>query len=45
MIDELLERDDMPPEKINRWLGFIQGVMWTYGMFSIDDLRVHSRAL
>lgn len=30
-------------EKTNRWLGFIQGVIWTSGIFTIDDMRDHNR--
>lgn len=26
-------------EKLNRWIGFVQGVLWTQGMASIEDLR------
>lgn len=29
----------MSDEKINRWLGFIQGALWAMGVASIDDLR------
>lgn len=25
--------------KLNRWLGFIQGVLWQMGVVSIEDLR------
>ena len=34
----------MEPDSIHkamRWLGFIQGVLWCFGLFSIDDLRRH----
>ena len=31
--------DLMSDEKINRWLGFIQGALWAMGVSSIDDLR------
>lgn len=30
-------------EKANRWLGFIQGVLWAAGDYSISDLREHNR--
>lgn len=29
-------------EKAQRWLGFIQGVLWSSGFYSIDELRNHS---
>jgi hypothetical protein len=31
-------RDD----KVNRWLGFVQGVLWTTGLYTIDDMREHN---
>lgn len=30
-------------DKINRWLGFIQGVLWLEEYFSIDDMRDHNK--
>jgi hypothetical protein len=30
-------------EKMNRWFGFIQGVLWCEGFFTIDEMREHSR--
>ena len=30
-------------EKCMRWLGFIQGVLWTVGDFTLEDLKNHSR--
>lgn len=30
-------------EKINRWLGFIQGFMWSNGFFTIDEMRNHNK--
>lgn len=30
-------------EKAHRWLGFIQGVLWMAGRFTLDDLKEHSR--
>lgn len=33
---------EMPAEKLEkkfRWLGFIQGVLWTTGMQSLDELK------
>lgn len=29
--------------KFQRWLGFIQGVMWLTGMYSLDQLRDQTR--
>lgn len=30
-------------EKVNRWLGFVQGILWTNGLFSITQMREHNR--
>ncbi len=30
-------------EKAFRWLGFIQGVLWIQGMFTLKDLKEHNR--
>ena len=30
-------------EKADRWLGFIQGVLWCEGRFSIGEMRDHNR--
>jgi hypothetical protein len=30
-------------EKAHRWLGFIQGVLWLSGVFTLDELKEHSR--
>ena len=27
--------------KINRWIGFVQGVLWQQGIFTIDQMREH----
>jgi len=26
-------------EKLNRWIGFVQGVLWSKGYFTIEDMR------
>lgn len=31
--------DRITREKLMRWLGFLQGVVWSCGYFSLDDLR------
>ena len=33
--------DDM--EKNMRWLGFIQGILWSKGYFTIEELSDHNR--
>jgi len=41
-IPELLKTDN-GFEKANRWLGFVQGVLWATGIYSIDAMRDHNR--
>lgn len=48
MLDEMDTMNASPPNvealaKLHRWLGFVQGVMWTTGIYSIDELRAHTR--
>ena len=31
-------------DKAMRWLGFIQGVLCAKGVFTLDELRAHSRS-
>jgi len=35
--------DEGHAEKSMRWLGFIQGVLWARGMYTLDDLKNHNR--
>jgi len=30
-------------EKVNRWLGFVQGVLWLHGDYTLDQMREHNR--
>ena len=30
-------------EKANHWLGFIQGVLWLHGDYTLDQLQDHNR--
>lgn len=30
-------------DKAQRWLGFVQGVLWSLGDYSLDELKEHSR--
>jgi hypothetical protein len=32
---------DWNPTKAHRWIGFIQGVLWASGRYTIDELREH----
>lgn len=36
--------DEGRREKADRWLGFIQGVLWTFGHYTVDDMRAHNTA-
>ena len=45
MIVLLENADDWPVDKTNRWLGFIQGVMWTRDLIDIDEERNFTRPL
>jgi hypothetical protein len=31
-------------DKVNRWLGFMQGTLWSTGLYSIDNMREHNRS-
>ncbi len=42
MIDKLSEFEK---DKYNRWLGFIQGYLWTEGIYTINELREHNKQL
>ena len=37
---KLAEAGDVP--KANRWFGFVQGVLWTMGIFTINEMRAHN---
>jgi len=37
------EVDRWPEDKLHRWIGFVQGVLWTSGTYTIDELRQQSR--
>ena len=30
-------------DKVNRWLGFIQGVLWFCGIYTLNELKDHNR--
>ena len=35
--------DNMKTEKVFRWLGFIQGVLWSEGMYTINEIKEHNQ--
>ena len=41
MEDMLFEEDNM--EKVMRWLGFLQGVLFCKGVYTIEQLKEHNR--
>lgn len=42
MLGNMPDQNDVP--KFNRWLGFVQGVLWAFGHYTLDDLRADVRA-
>jgi hypothetical protein len=30
-------------DKANRWLGFVQGCLWLYDFYSIEEMKDHNR--
>lgn len=30
-------------DKVFRWLGFVQGVLWLNGLYALEDLKNHNR--
>ena len=39
-MEEMSQKNDyVTREKLMRWLGFMQGVMWEHGHYTVDDLR------
>ena len=30
-------------EKVFRWIGFIQGVLWRCGLYTIEEMKEHNR--
>ncbi len=39
-MEQLVREDRM--EKVFRWLGFLQGVLWSHGIFTLQELKEHS---
>jgi hypothetical protein len=42
MIPRGLEIPDEKLDKLNRWLGFMQGVLWTMELFTVAELKEHN---
>ncbi len=46
MCNTILEKmNDLPEDKINRWIGFVQGVLAVKGCLSVADERDRTRPL
>ena len=43
MLDKIDEFAEIDIEKAFRWLGFVQGCLWSENIYSIDDLRYHNK--
>lgn len=44
MLDKMVEfAREGRMEKMFRWLGFVQGVLWTTRVYSLTDLKNHNR--
>ena len=41
MCNAIIKQDNI--DKMNRWLGFIQGILWANNIFKIDEMRNHNR--
>jgi hypothetical protein len=46
MMQEMMERiekdNESSPGQADRWVGFIQGVLWVHGLYSISDMAAHN---
>ena len=40
--DILGKQEEFETEKLMRWLGFIQGVLYVWRIYSIDEMRQHN---
>jgi len=40
---KLMVNDDV--DKFCRWLGFVQGILWTEYIYTIEELKDHNRAI
>jgi hypothetical protein len=40
-----ISHPEYPIDKLNRWLGFVQGVLWVNGIIDLEEEREFSRKL
>ncbi len=45
MIVRMQGIEDAKAEKIMRWLGFVQGVLYAVGLYTVEELKEHSRSV
>lgn len=38
MIRRLENDEESSPGQADRWIGFVQAIFWTHGIFSIDEM-------
>lgn len=38
MIRRIEENEESSPGQADRWIGFVQALLWVYGIYSIDDM-------
>lgn len=43
MLKEMLPFVPGQWEKANRWLGFVQGVLWCEGVYTIEEMKNHNK--
>lgn len=43
MIGRMMGAESMQDDKANRWLGFIQGVLWCTGLYSVSEMAEHNQ--
>lgn len=44
-MEEMLDTTRFPVtnwDKFNRWLGFVQGILWSLGEYTLDEMRDHN---
>jgi hypothetical protein len=41
-MEQFIKDNEM--DKVFRWLGFIQGVLWVEGIYTLEEMRSHNRS-
>jgi hypothetical protein len=44
ILNLLASESEKTLEKVFRWLGFLQGILWATGIFTINEMRAHNRS-